>query len=489
MAGAGAGRGPAARAAGGHRHRPDVRAALHLPSHRPCAALALPGSVGRRLPRSLGPRALGQARQRSSPPVARGAGDRARRRGGAQHAGAAPGVLAVLRARHVAQVSRRRQRLRRRRAGAVRLQRVAAATSPLVLTHAGNLYGARNPLPLLEGLAACLRDGRLPARGIRLDLVGKVAASFDVDAAIARLGLSGVVIRTPPVAHRRRRSSSCPRRTCWSSSSRTRRCRFRQSSTSTSACADQSSLWPTKAPSRAVVRDGDFGVVVAADGRRWHRRGADRSCIGVARRSCPRMHRAIVRRREFDARDSSRGLMSEIARRSRARRRLPALCRRVPLRRERSSNAHSLHGPVLQLARRSGRIARVRVRRALGRPGPPGHAARGQSESQDAQHDHDADGRARRRHGGPSPDLQPHSRQLRATHRELPLVRGRRADQGAHDPRRRRRLCLVDAAHHRGGRLARRVRQARAVRLRGARSLAGIGGRRRRADPRDAGAS
>ena len=38
-----------------------------------------------------------------------------------------------------------------------------AAAPPLVLTHAGNLYGARNPLPLLEGLAKCLRDGAVPA--------------------------------------------------------------------------------------------------------------------------------------------------------------------------------------------------------------------------------------------------------------------------------------------------------------------------------------
>jgi hypothetical protein len=70
-----------------------------------------------------------------------------------------------------------------------------------VLTHAGNLYGARNPLPLLEGLATCLRDGRIPADGIRLALVGKIASTFDVGAAIARLGLTGVVSVTPPVSH------------------------------------------------------------------------------------------------------------------------------------------------------------------------------------------------------------------------------------------------------------------------------------------------
>ncbi len=76
-----------------------------------------------------------------------------------------------------------------------------AATPPLVLTHAGNLYGARNPLPLLEGLALCIRDGRVPADGIRLALVGKIASAFEVDAAILRLGLTGVVSVTPPVTH------------------------------------------------------------------------------------------------------------------------------------------------------------------------------------------------------------------------------------------------------------------------------------------------
>jgi glycosyltransferase involved in cell wall biosynthesis len=75
------------------------------------------------------------------------------------------------------------------------------STSPLVLTHAGNLYGARNPLPLLEGLAACLRNGHVPADGIRLALVGKIASTFDIAAAIARLGLTGIVTVTPPVSH------------------------------------------------------------------------------------------------------------------------------------------------------------------------------------------------------------------------------------------------------------------------------------------------
>ena len=72
---------------------------------------------------------------------------------------------------------------------------------PLVLTHAGTLYGTRNPLPLLEALATCHRDGRIPSGSVRLQLVGKIASQFDVSAAIQRLGLDGTVVRIPPVPH------------------------------------------------------------------------------------------------------------------------------------------------------------------------------------------------------------------------------------------------------------------------------------------------
>ena len=76
-----------------------------------------------------------------------------------------------------------------------------AAAPPLILTHAGNLYGARDPLPLLHGLAKCLRDGGAPRNALRLNLVGRVAPRFDVDSVIARLELGDVVTRTPPVPH------------------------------------------------------------------------------------------------------------------------------------------------------------------------------------------------------------------------------------------------------------------------------------------------
>ncbi len=72
---------------------------------------------------------------------------------------------------------------------------------PVILTHAGNLYGARNPLPLLEGLATCLRNGTIPTGGIRLNLVGKIASAFGVDHAIDGSASQAPVTRTPPVAH------------------------------------------------------------------------------------------------------------------------------------------------------------------------------------------------------------------------------------------------------------------------------------------------
>ena len=72
---------------------------------------------------------------------------------------------------------------------------------PLVITHAGTLYGARDPRPLLEALAKCRREGAVPANGIHLNLVGKIASAFDVDTAIQRLGLSDCVTRYLPVPH------------------------------------------------------------------------------------------------------------------------------------------------------------------------------------------------------------------------------------------------------------------------------------------------
>ena len=76
-----------------------------------------------------------------------------------------------------------------------------SAPPPVILTHAGNLYGARNPTPLLQGLAKCLGDGEVPRDGLRLNFVGKIASDFKIDSVIARLGLGDSVTQTPPVPH------------------------------------------------------------------------------------------------------------------------------------------------------------------------------------------------------------------------------------------------------------------------------------------------
>ena len=74
-------------------------------------------------------------------------------------------------------------------------------TPPVLLTHAGTLYGTRDPVPLLEALAKCYSEDRIPPNGVRLQLVGKIAGQFNVTAAIQRLGLDHSVVLTPPVSH------------------------------------------------------------------------------------------------------------------------------------------------------------------------------------------------------------------------------------------------------------------------------------------------
>lgn len=86
--------------------------------------------------------------------------------------------------------------------GAV-LDRARPRNGHAVLTHAGTLYKHRNPLPLVEALAAAVRHGHIPPGGVELRFLGGGAESFGLPAAIERLGLAGQVILKPPVAHRR----------------------------------------------------------------------------------------------------------------------------------------------------------------------------------------------------------------------------------------------------------------------------------------------
>ena len=71
----------------------------------------------------------------------------------------------------------------------------------LTLTHAGALYGRRDPRPLIHALA-CLRDRGLVTPGtLRLQLVGKLDAAWHVAALLADLQLQEYVALIPPVSH------------------------------------------------------------------------------------------------------------------------------------------------------------------------------------------------------------------------------------------------------------------------------------------------
>jgi glycosyltransferase involved in cell wall biosynthesis len=72
---------------------------------------------------------------------------------------------------------------------------------PLVFIHAGTLYGERSPTMLLEGLAAAIHGGCVPASDIRLELVGAISPRFPVQQMIDRLGIHGAVSITGPLPH------------------------------------------------------------------------------------------------------------------------------------------------------------------------------------------------------------------------------------------------------------------------------------------------
>jgi glycosyltransferase involved in cell wall biosynthesis len=69
------------------------------------------------------------------------------------------------------------------------------------LTHAGALYGRRDPRPLIQAIA-WLRDRGLITPGtFRLQLVGKLAAPWHVESMLAALNLAEYVALVPPVPH------------------------------------------------------------------------------------------------------------------------------------------------------------------------------------------------------------------------------------------------------------------------------------------------
>ena len=73
------------------------------------------------------------------------------------------------------------------------------ARPEFVLLHAGTLYGARNPLPLIRAIAAAVHRGALDRSRFRLRLLGNISLPVDLAAESRALGIDGVVEFVPRV--------------------------------------------------------------------------------------------------------------------------------------------------------------------------------------------------------------------------------------------------------------------------------------------------
>jgi glycosyltransferase involved in cell wall biosynthesis len=69
------------------------------------------------------------------------------------------------------------------------------------LTHAGALYGRRDPRPLIQAIALLRDRGIITPGTFRLQLVGKLAAAWQVASLLASLNLTEYVALIPPVPH------------------------------------------------------------------------------------------------------------------------------------------------------------------------------------------------------------------------------------------------------------------------------------------------
>ncbi|MGH7583413.1 MAG: hypothetical protein ACREL5_09330 [Gemmatimonadales bacterium] len=76
------------------------------------------------------------------------------------------------------------------------------AAGPMVITHAGTLYGRRTPVPLFEAIAGLLRDGRIGPDDLRVRLIGNATdlAGESPQRAIARLGLGPIASVEAPIS-------------------------------------------------------------------------------------------------------------------------------------------------------------------------------------------------------------------------------------------------------------------------------------------------
>lgn len=68
-----------------------------------------------------------------------------------------------------------------------------------VLLHAGTLYGARNPLPVIQALARAVGRGSVDRTHFRLRFLGATALSMDLPAECRRLGIGDIVEFVPRV--------------------------------------------------------------------------------------------------------------------------------------------------------------------------------------------------------------------------------------------------------------------------------------------------
>ncbi len=71
------------------------------------------------------------------------------------------------------------------------------------ITHAGNLYGQRDPSPLLKAAAELVRGGRLRSDGLEMVFVGAVEPDIRLRETAEELGLAGMVRILPKMPHRK----------------------------------------------------------------------------------------------------------------------------------------------------------------------------------------------------------------------------------------------------------------------------------------------
>lgn len=75
------------------------------------------------------------------------------------------------------------------------------SSAVLTLTHAGALYGRRDPRPLIQAIALLRDRGVITPGTLRLQLVGKLESAWQVEDLLAALNLTEYVALIPPVPH------------------------------------------------------------------------------------------------------------------------------------------------------------------------------------------------------------------------------------------------------------------------------------------------